>query len=362
MTLDKINIWLLCVVGILICTKSASADYVEGVDTTDINGYGLDSAFSVIGDSIFGENIINFCSVRRGGGYFNCSFDDIKMAPDSNKLPGYKMPAISHAAYYNLNLQYCLVTKNNKDSTYSKIQFLKHLANGRYIFKYGTNTTPNNRMLIKADYDRSVKYKPNNFYCNFYSNLLGYGSTWDPPLPNNNHLIGYIIYVGHGQIDTTKPINLAQWDSVKFTTSTTTSWTTELQYVNLVAVYAEGKSAFLNGWTVYAEVGVKQNLQPTEKIKNTLVIRKESGGYLISLPSSSPTNLFQSLIIYNAAGKKIFGFPSSKIARFSGKHPTKRPLRGFILHGLNCPTRPHTAASLFCPLNENFLNKQIAGS
>ena len=188
---------------------------------------------------------------------------------------------------------------------YSKIQILKHLANGRYIFKYGTNTTPNNRLLIKADYDWSVKYKPNNFYCNFYSNSLGYGSTWDPPLPNNNHLIGYIIYVNHGQIDTTKPINLAQWDSVKFTTSTTTSWTTELQYVNLVAVYAEGKSAFLNGWTVYAEVGVKQNLQPTEKIKNTLVVKKESGGYLISLPSSSPNNPFKALTIYNAIGKKI---------------------------------------------------------
>ncbi|MGB7566416.1 MAG: hypothetical protein WBM07_01035 [Chitinivibrionales bacterium] len=294
MKLDKTNIWLLCIVGILICTMGASADYVEGVDTTDVNGYGLDSTFHVIGDSIFGENIINFCSAGRDAGYFNYSFDDIKMAPDSNKLPYSNIP------YLNKNLQYCFVTKNNKDNIYSKIQILKYLANERYVFKYGTNTTPNNRMLIKADYDRSVKYKPNNFYCNF-----GNGSLWDPPLPNNNHLIGYMIYVTPWSIDTTTPINLAQWDSIRFTTSTTASWWTELQYVNIVAVYAEGKSDFLKGWTLFVEVGVKQNLQSTEKSKNTLVVKKASDGYLISPPSSSPSNLIKSLSIYNAIGKKI---------------------------------------------------------
>jgi len=73
----------------------------------------------------------------------------------------------------------------------------------------------------------------------------------------------------------------------------------------VVAVYAEGKSTFLNGWTVYPEVGVKQNIQPTEKIKNAFVVKKASGGYLISLPSSLQINLIKSLSIYNSMGIKI---------------------------------------------------------
>ena len=73
-----------------------------------------------------------------------------------------------------------------------------------------------------------------------------------------------------------------------------------------------------------------QNSPPIE-IKNTLVIRKESGGYLISLPSSSPTNLFQSLIIYNAAGKKIFGFPSSKNSQVFWKTSDQKASEGFYI-------------------------------
>ena len=44
MRLDKTNVRLLCIIGMLICAGGASADYVEGVDTTDVSGYGLDSA------------------------------------------------------------------------------------------------------------------------------------------------------------------------------------------------------------------------------------------------------------------------------------------------------------------------------
>ncbi len=296
MRLEKTNVLLLCIIGMLLCAGGASADYVEGIDTTDVSGYGLDSAFSVIGGIIYGKNVIYF-SPDGIAGYFNYSFDDIKMAPDSNK---YTVPS------WGAKGLHCFVTKNNKDSTYSKVQILEQLSDSRYVFKYGTNSIPNNRMLEKANYDRSVRYKPNNFNSNSWENV----STWDPPLPNNNHLIGYIHYWAKQgiTIDTTKPINLAQWDSIAFTTSTMDSFTnnrTYWNYFNLVAVYTEGKSEFLKGWTILYSVGVKQNSQQTEKLQNTLVVKREFGGYLISLLLSSFNNPIKSLSIYNAMGIKI---------------------------------------------------------
>ena len=76
-------------------------------------------------------------------------------------------------------------------------------------------------------------------------------------------------------------------------------------YFNLVAVYAEGKSEFLKGWTRVIGDNIKQNSLNVEKFQNTPVVKKLSGGYLISPPSSSPSNLIKSLSIYNAIGKKI---------------------------------------------------------
>ena len=167
-------------------------------------------------------------------------------------------------------------------------------------------------MLEKANYDRSLLYKPNNFNIFGKTNFQDFSSvliaSWDPPLPSNNHLIGYIFYRAKDgiTIDTTAPVNLAQWDSIAFTSSTMdTIHNVSLLYFNLVAVYTEGKSEFLKGWTRPIPDGVKQNSQSTEKPQNALIITKASGGYLISIPSSSPTSYFQSLSIYNSLGKKI---------------------------------------------------------
>jgi hypothetical protein len=300
MRLDTLNIWLLCIVGILICTWGASPDYVEGIDTTDINGTGLHSAINIINNGSTNGNTFIYYGLTYEFGYYKYSFDDIKMAPDS--------------IYYTYNYfgNYCFVIKNNKDSTYSKIQILTRLADNRYIFKYGKNTTPNNRMLENANYDRSVRYKPNNFNFNNGKNI----STWDPPLPNNNHLKGYIFYmVKEGiSIDTTEPINLSQWDSIAFTSSTTDTmfrnayyehFNPESGYFNFVSTYTEGKSEFLNGWTMPFGDGVKQIPLAKTSFKNTLVVKKTSNGYFISLPLISSTNLIKSLSIYNAMGIKI---------------------------------------------------------
>jgi hypothetical protein len=98
------------------------------------------------------------------------SFDDIKIAyTNIHGMIGSSEPIVFT----------CFVIKK-KDSTYSKIQILNKLADNRYVFKYGTNTIPNDSMLINADYDRSVRYKPNNVaFCGSYPGE--YDSLhWDP--------------------------------------------------------------------------------------------------------------------------------------------------------------------------------------
>jgi hypothetical protein len=234
----------LCFLTIILVTNT-TAEYIEGIDTTDENGYGLDSGFQVTNSLISGQNIAKYGrQARYSFGSFNYSFDEIKIGADSAYF--------AYPSAINVEDSFkCFVIKKNIDSTYSKIQLISKLAGNRYIYRYGTNTTPNNRLLEKPDYDRSVKYKPNNFYyipsgANLFS--------WEPPLQNDNHLLGYILYIQKKgvNIDTTALINLSQWDSVGFTDSTSLSFTYSSpfgEYFNLVAVYTEGKSEFLKGWT-----------------------------------------------------------------------------------------------------------------
>jgi hypothetical protein len=202
-----------------------------------------------------------------------------------------------------------------KDSTYSKIQILSQLADKRYLFKYGVNTTPNDKMLDSATYDPSIRYKPNNAVF-FYQYGLGDSILWEPPLQSNNHLIGYIFYTSKNGvvIDTTAPINLAQWDSVFFADSTKTKsgrlGVRDLSYMNLVAVYAEGKSDFLQGWTLFytAADAIKQASSSSDRSRSRMEIKKASGGYFISLPQLRENTAPSSLAVFNAAGEKVAYF------------------------------------------------------
>jgi nicotinamide riboside kinase len=57
--------------------------YIEGIDTTDINGYSRDSVFRVSYSKVYmnaGLKMIFFLS-ELGAGYYNYKFDDIKKAP-----------------------------------------------------------------------------------------------------------------------------------------------------------------------------------------------------------------------------------------------------------------------------------------
>lgn len=297
----------------MLCVWCAFAAYIEGIDTTDVNGYGRDSTFYVINGRIGGQNIIHYwfrTFVCRG--YYNYSFDDIKMAPSQpmqSELP-------PQGTVY-----YCFVVKSNKDSTYSKVQLLQQVSGNRYVYKYGTNTTPNNRMLIKIDYDRSIRYKPNALF-----NYLGgqYPNNWDtvswePPLPNDNHLLGYIFYQPKTGVimDTTAPINPVQWDSIAFFTSTNINFMPVLpmgKYFNLVTVYSEGKSDFLAGWTKmgYPPIGIKGNPLVPCLLQSELHIIKTCSGFFISFPQSRKNTAPSSLSIFNVTGARLAQFSNIK--------------------------------------------------
>jgi hypothetical protein len=296
--------------GLLLLTaffsRNASSAYIEGIDTTDVNGYGLDSAFRINDRSVTieGQKITYYADFLGDPfGVFNYSFNEIKQAAD----PVSFHRCFGHYLFDFPKYAHCFVIKKDKDSTYWKVQITDKFADNRYAFKYGTNTSSNNRMLEKSDYDRSILYKPNNFnYC--YACYKCISFTWDPPLPNNNHLYGYVIYVCHSAyIDTSLPINLAQWDSVGFTDSTyfSFSFSPYGEYFNIVAEYTEGKSDFLKGWSHLFQPAFVNKTSSAKYLWNTLEIKKTTSGLSFRLPAHTGIS---SLSICTMAGQQVARF------------------------------------------------------
>jgi ligand-binding sensor domain-containing protein len=289
--------------------------YTEGFDTTDVDGYGLDSAFKIGTDGkavvANGSTLISYHS-GDGGGFFDYSFDDLKMAAATS----YGIP---YPSFSTSSTSACFVIKK-KDNTYYKAEILNKLPDNRYVFRYGANSTPNDRMLERSDYDRTIKYKPNNFY-NYFRYPAWDTLSWEPPLPNDNHLLGYEFYMANqsvAMIDTSAPVNFAQWDSIGFFPSTKVSAScytgmpssfclTQFRYYNLVAVYAEGKSDFLKGWTYFysTAVDVNKSLEGPVNRQNKILILQSSKSFFITLNFSPDKTLPSSLIIYNITGQQI---------------------------------------------------------
>jgi len=321
-------VFLAVVLVTVFFTKQVFSNYVEGIDTTDAMGNGLDSTFRIVGvspyQSIYGQLLhydfgvcVDFITWCGCGGYFNYSFDDITMSPKGPfVLTGYN------------DIFKCFVIKSNKDSTYSKVQLLQYLSGKRYVYKYGTNSTPNDRMLIQSDYNRSILYKPNNFW--YFNQLGNFGGmqidtvSWNPPLPNNNHLLGYIFYRSKSGavIDTNAPVNLAQWDSISFFDATGTDSTLPYhlvngqnfnsgQYINFVAVYAEGRSNFLSGYAMLdcITTGTIQQPSATHLLPNTIKITTSKGGFSISFQGF--LNVPSSISLFSLSGQEVARFPVS---------------------------------------------------
>ncbi|HUI93884.1 MAG TPA: hypothetical protein VLX68_16695 [Chitinivibrionales bacterium] len=298
------------VIFIMVFSNGAIADYVEGLDTTDANGYGLDSAFRVYSDTFFTVKAHILCYE---GIWFCNSFDDENLAPQiysyyDSFFGGTKFPV----SYHNFILK-------KVDSTFCKVQLAGRISGNQYIFRYGKNTTPNDRMLERPDYDRSIRYKPNNFVHNSFKPDLTFDSLlWDPPLPNDNHLVGYIFYCSkYGvPIDTTKPIDLSQWDSVAFISSTKFSPQLNVEYfgngffLNLAAVYTEGKSDFLEGWFYFytTAVGVQNRVTGSREFQYKLAVAKNCSGFAFNVYPSIANGSSASFSIFSPAGRQLARF------------------------------------------------------
>ncbi|HAJ80512.1 MAG TPA: hypothetical protein DCO75_12170 [Fibrobacteres bacterium] len=304
---------------LLLYASFVNADYVEGIDTTDSYGYGMDSAFSIKnGNFSIGENAISLeCYLCKADLYncvFNYSFDDIKIAP------------ATFLSNNHIDLEHCFVIKR-KDSTYLKIQVLNQLTGNQYVFKYGLNTTPNNMLLDSSAYDLSVKYKPNNF-CFIFTYPTSLIFKWDRPLSNNNNLLGYIFYVAKKNvtIDTTAPIDLSQWDSVAFWDTVALVDSTgsdnfdntgrasfvsimSNRYFNLVALYTEGKSDFIEGWskwyTTATAIGITADHACNNYLTNKIEVKKTGEEYMISFPQSLKYSRKPSFAVFNPFGVKV---------------------------------------------------------
>jgi hypothetical protein len=319
----------LCILRLIFCSMSCiiflivtvHAEYFEGIDTTDSDGFGLDSSFGISPRTglLNGNDLIGYSSVEiNTNGYIDCSFDDLKLVPDTIREIG------------GCNINSTFILRDKKDSSYVKLKLLKKIEGVRYVYKYGKNTIPNNKMLIDSNYDRSVKYKPNNVYNRTSWIILGIECAdslyWEPPLQNNNHLIGYILYAskskGGAGIDTAQPIDTTQWDSVAFYSSTAIKAKLDIgrvngSYINMVAVYEEGKSDFLDGWT-WLNVVTVNGTQPEHGIaplQKKLSIYTVPGGVFISLPYLPSSEPF-SVSLFNPNGSlhsRISGIKGNKV-------------------------------------------------
>ena len=89
---------------LVLATGKAEAGYFEGVDTTDSNGYALNSAFRVtaIGTITSSTSAVS-CYGLAGGedGLFNFSFNDIKTACALNGLPNGNFPHLAPGCLYS---------------------------------------------------------------------------------------------------------------------------------------------------------------------------------------------------------------------------------------------------------------------
>jgi hypothetical protein len=303
--IERISFYIMAFLALTLSQKAFS-EYVEGIDTTDTNGYGLDSAFK-IGPGVTGQKLVCYTDHEYGPNrtIFKYSFEEIQLSADSLSLSSILIWPGPFAFTFP-NYIYCFVVC--KDSCFSKVQVVNRVGN-RYVYKYGTNKTPSNRIMQYTDYDRSVRYKPNNLYYLFDVNASHNNNifAWEPPLSND--LQGYIIYVQKRgvTIDTTAPISISQWDSVGFsdTTKFAFNYSAQGEYYNIVAVYSEGKSDFLKGWSrLYSPSHVTNGLL-SEKPFNKVSIHGSKYGFFISLNQRLMPSM---LNIYDVTGKRLARF------------------------------------------------------
>ncbi|HUI93885.1 MAG TPA: T9SS type A sorting domain-containing protein [Chitinivibrionales bacterium] len=312
------------------------AGYIESIDTTDIHGFPHDSSFLVD----FQWNIMGlkgpYFTYSPNGWFFNAFFNDINLAPDLNDSNVMKLSGRGHPISPKEFVS-CVIRK--ADSTFEKINIINKLSDGRYVFQFGHNTFPNNRILANSNYDRRVLYRPNNLRITpvdtsfaVFNFQVGTIFNWEPPLDNDNHLLGYILCVTRTSIiDTTRPIYPSQCCSTHLLTNTNVFLPTNSpvppdtscfynpnwgpQYFNVAAVYQEGVSDLSWPWGYFvppvSTIEIKNN--KTQAINRILV--KDNKVFCIWSDNIAGNNASAKLTIYDLKGeqKAIFTMKSNNL-------------------------------------------------
>jgi hypothetical protein len=296
---------LISAVVIGIMAVPVFSQYTEGIDTTLSSGYSHDGLFHV-SDNMVVTDPSNEIAIYNMGpnanpGFFSYAFDDIKKPPDTFR----------QCKINSVPMGCCYVIHARQTNAYYKIALLSTLADGSYIYRYGRTVSGSKPLFAAPNYDPNIRYKPNNLYLSVRyvmpQNLLTL--VWEPPLVSNNHLIGYRCFISKSNavIDTSKPINLSQWDSTDITTTTRLVDIFFITYVNIAAVYQEGRSDFIKGWVESPRyIGVRQQLSSINKSGlHAASVKRTAAGYCFSFPGL-PANIRPlSAAIYSPSGRLI---------------------------------------------------------
>ena len=323
--IGKKPLYPLCIVLMYLNAASLHAEYVEGIDTTTADGYGRKAAFRVYGGYIRGKVIAHYFFDRHWcRGYYNYSFEEIMTAPDTIRYE-YEIFNPANQPFY------CFIVKDTIRNTYTKVKILKQLDDNRYVYRFGTNTTANDRLLTgKTTVPPSSPYKVNNLYftgipyfmhkddpehLKYYSRTL----SWDPPLENSYYKpVRYIFCKSKDNvtIDTTVPIKPAQWDSMEIGSSPEVIDDFPMNgYFNFIVAYNNGmRSEFLSGWSAcgYDIVNIRQSNPSPRSSSNEIIIGKRNDWLFIDLSRAADNSGIASIELFTLAGKRAACIPSTK--------------------------------------------------
>ena len=228
----------------LLLTSSALSQYtyVEGTDTTDVAGKGMDGLFTVHSYSIEGAAVVYGSG---GYGYLNCTFDELQKVPDSIR---------SCSNSVDNPIGHCFIVSASSNNTWAKIQVTRQLPDKRFVYRYGQNRTPDNKLLVSPNYDRQRIYRPNNIHWSevYRRNdefVMEVTLTWEPPISCSKQVTGYLVYGASQPIDTAKPINIKEWERVGIPSGNMLKFKAGPLYLNVVAVYPGDTSEFSGAFT-----------------------------------------------------------------------------------------------------------------
>jgi len=336
-------LYFFCSILLVLAVSALHAEYIEGTDTTDESGNGLDGAFRVVNGHITGKVIAYYCfDPGMCRGYFNYTFEDITIAPDT-----IRDSTSTNFLFCDKFPSHCFVCKDTLRHTYAKVIILSHLDGKRYEYRFGKNTVADNRTLTSNSTSINIRKKVSNlFYTGipyfmhtdpehyqFYSKMI----SWDTPLDTINFkAIKFIFYQAKSTIDTTVPINKAQWQPIELLRSPSNIVIERFRYFNFVIVYNNrDTSDFLSGWTMGTEgpIAIRQNNHKLSSLPGEIAIRKSNNRLLVDY-SKTAISAVASLYLFNLAGKRVAGLTSMDNNTFSNTSQQELKNGSYILQAI----------------------------